>query len=538
MRRAAALTVIAAGCLAMTVLVTWPQAAHMSGQLISHDDPYFSIWRLSWIAHALATSPGDLFNGNTFYPTQTTLAFSDATLLQGLLAAPFLWLGVSQVLVYNVLLIAGIAGSGIGMFVLARYLTGAIGPAIVAAAIFTMAPYRIEHAMHLELQWTMWMPLAFWAAHRAVDEESRRFAILTGLFLWLQVMSCVYYGVFLGITLAAFVPVVLIASGRRGLRALPHLLLGGAIAVLLTLPYAWVYYQASRNVGTRDPLEVLRYSAQPLSYAASASTSWLWGWTANRWGAMELRLYPGVVTLILALLSLKHREKRWVLAYAVVAIFAVAMSFGMNNPVYRSLADHVPALLGFRAPARFAIIAMSGLAMLAALGAQAIAESRTESRRRALIVFACALIAIDFAQRPLGLMKNPLTPVPAVYKALAMTPPGGVVDIPMPLASSLPGPDALYSAWSTSHWRPLLNGYSGYYPRDYLTTLRYMVTFPDDAAIERLRERDVKYIVLHEALMKQPAYTDLLLRLASRPDVQHHGSYDDGLGRSELFVLE
>ncbi len=45
------------------------------------------------------------------------------------------------------------------MFVLARHLIGAMAPALVAAAIFTMAPYRIEHFMHLELQWTMWMPL-------------------------------------------------------------------------------------------------------------------------------------------------------------------------------------------------------------------------------------------------------------------------------------------------------------------------------------------------------------------------------------------
>jgi hypothetical protein len=114
------LTAVAVGCVAMTVFVTWPQAAHLGGRLISHDDPYFSIWRLSWIARALATSPADLFNGNTFYPAKNTLAFSDATLLQGALAAPWLWAGVSQVLVYNLLLFAGIAASGVAMFVLAR----------------------------------------------------------------------------------------------------------------------------------------------------------------------------------------------------------------------------------------------------------------------------------------------------------------------------------------------------------------------------------------------------------------------------------
>ena len=50
--------------------------------------------------------------------------------------------------------------------------------------------------MHLELQWTMWMPLTFWAVHRAVAVSARS-APLVGVFLWLQIISCVYYGVFL-----------------------------------------------------------------------------------------------------------------------------------------------------------------------------------------------------------------------------------------------------------------------------------------------------------------------------------------------------
>ena len=61
-----------------------------------------------------------LFDANIFHPETGTLAYSDATLLQGLIGAPLLWVGVSPVLVYNLLLLTGIAGSGVGMFVLAR----------------------------------------------------------------------------------------------------------------------------------------------------------------------------------------------------------------------------------------------------------------------------------------------------------------------------------------------------------------------------------------------------------------------------------
>ena len=159
---------------ALTVIITWPLALHLSTRVPGHDDPLFSIWRLAWIAHALAHDPCHLFDANIFYPHPRTLAYSDAMLFEGLLAAPFLWAGVNPVLVYNLMFLAGIVSSGAGMFVLARYLTGDIRAALVSAVVFTLAPYRIEHFIHLELQWTVWMPLTLWALHRTFDEGTLR----------------------------------------------------------------------------------------------------------------------------------------------------------------------------------------------------------------------------------------------------------------------------------------------------------------------------------------------------------------------------
>src|SRR5260370_21605996 len=99
----------------------------------NHDNPQFIIWRLAWVAHALITDPGHLFDGNIFYPARNTLAFSDAMMVEGALAAPLFWLGVSPILIYNTLLLGGIAASGIAMFVLARHLLGGGGPPVAPA---------------------------------------------------------------------------------------------------------------------------------------------------------------------------------------------------------------------------------------------------------------------------------------------------------------------------------------------------------------------------------------------------------------------
>ena len=74
----------AAGLLvALTVIVTWPVGLHLGTRVPGHDDPLFSIWRLSWIAHALVSEPNHLFDANIFYPHLRTLAYSDAMLFEG-----------------------------------------------------------------------------------------------------------------------------------------------------------------------------------------------------------------------------------------------------------------------------------------------------------------------------------------------------------------------------------------------------------------------------------------------------------------------
>src|SRR5829696_6453971 len=112
--------------------MTWPQALVFNTHAYDHYDVFFNLWRLRWIAHALATSPFELFNGNIFLPDPGVLAYSDAMLVEGVLAA---------------------------------------------GVIFAFAPYRFEHYMHMELQWTVWCPWAFWALQRTLETGSIGFGL-------------------------------------------------------------------------------------------------------------------------------------------------------------------------------------------------------------------------------------------------------------------------------------------------------------------------------------------------------------------------
>src|SRR5262249_42220752 len=160
------------------------------------------------------------------------------------------------------------------------------------------------------------VPFTFWALHRAIDDRSWRFGILAGIGFWLQLLSCVYYGVFFAILLVAFVPLLLVFSGRRGLGALARICVGFSVALGLSLPYLWPYLIASRALGGRDLAEIARYSAHPSNYLSASSLSLLWGWTSDRWGDRELRLFPGVVAVVLSLFSVANRSWRWTVLYA------------------------------------------------------------------------------------------------------------------------------------------------------------------------------------------------------------------------------
>jgi hypothetical protein len=511
--------------------MTWPLALHLSTGIPEHDDPLFSIWRLAWIAHVV---PGDLrhlFDANIFYPHQRTLAYSDATLLEGILAAPFLWMRMNPVFVYNLVFLAGIVSSGAGMFVLARYLTGNIGAALVSAMIFTLAPYRIEHFVHLELQWTVWMPLTLWAVHRTFDEGTMRSGVLAGVFLWLQVISCVYYGAFLSLITGALTLLLMAARPDDVRRAIGPLCCGALLAAVLTLPYAMPYLANTQELGPRPADEVAMFSAERASYITAPPQNWLWGWTGWRYQGDERHLFPGLVGFALALVGLAWRPRRVVWIYLALMLLAVELSLGLNGALYRWLYDHVFTFRGFRAPARFAILACCAMAVLAGFGVRYLQRlvGPSPARRRLLVTVALIAIGVESGTARITLIAQPTAP-PPVYRFLKTQERSVVIEFPISGITT-------YMFWSIFHWHSLVSGYSGYTPRDVVDTMALMETFPDDDSVARLRELDVRYVLIHQAFYQPAEYAELMERLAVRAELIPSGGYRDWIGNTQVFEI-
>ena len=163
LRRPGGHAVVALAFLGVAVAMTWPLGRFWHPVLPQWDDSNFNVWRLAWVAHQLKTDPLHLFDTNVFYPATNTLAFSDAMLLLGVSAAPLIWLGVHPFIVHNIAVIASFWLAAYFGYRLCHRLTGETAPSILGGIIFGFAPYRYGHIAHLELLWTVFMPLGLWA---------------------------------------------------------------------------------------------------------------------------------------------------------------------------------------------------------------------------------------------------------------------------------------------------------------------------------------------------------------------------------------
>src|SRR3954469_15383201 len=184
------------GFTALALILLAPLSLHPAGVARLDGDGQFSIWNVAWVAHALTTDPLNVWNANIFYPSRMTLAYSEANLLAGLLAAPVYALSHSPVLALNLVLIASFVLSAVAMFALVSYLTGDRRAGAVSGVAFGFCPFVFAHLSHIQLLMTAGLPLSLLCFHRLSDAPSPKRGGALGLALAAQTYACAYYGIF------------------------------------------------------------------------------------------------------------------------------------------------------------------------------------------------------------------------------------------------------------------------------------------------------------------------------------------------------
>ncbi|HYM22882.1 MAG TPA: hypothetical protein VEU08_06730 [Vicinamibacterales bacterium] len=529
----------------LTAVMTYPQVLHLRDGVHDDGDPLLNAWTLAWVAHALPTAPAHVFAANIFYPERRTLAYSETLIAPGVAAAPLRWIGVGPILVYNIVFLSGFIVSGVGVALLVRRLTERPAAGVLAGLVFAFLPYRIDHYPHLQLQQTQCLPFALWAFHRLLASGRLRDGILFGALTAGQVLSCMYYGLFLVPYFTVVCGTMLIVRWMRNplaaRRTIAALAVSAAIAGATVFPVAKAYLGAREVVGERKADEVVAGSATLWNYLGPPDENVVFASAFSRFAEPERRLFPGFIALALAIVGLaRARGGSAQLAYALGLLLAVDVSLGFNGITYRALYDHVLPFRGLRIPARMGIIAGFSLAILAGYGAAWIGDRIRPQRAAGWSLAAIgALMLVEYASRPIDLMIVPTQP-PAVYADMVRD----VGDTPTAALAEFPAgdrDDPTYLYYSTFHWQHLVNGYSGFFPPWYRTYLAAMSTLPGDEGIRVAKNHEARYLIVHGERLFGARYPELVDGLDRRADVKlisrHPAEREGQHGEASLYRI-
>jgi hypothetical protein len=385
------------------------------------------------------------------------------------------------------------------MFLLVQSLAKDWRGALVAGVSFALTPIRFDQYSHLQLQLTYLMPLGLYFVHGVVSSSrTGRRAVGFGLALGGLFLSCVYYTLFFSVVLAVFVPLLVLLS--RPVR-FKSLVLAAAIAAtmaaVVSTPAMRAYQRNRQSAADRSIDDFARGSAAPADYWRSQNWNLLYGDPARR-GPAERNLFTGYSLPVLAGTSVLASPSVAV-PYLAATVLSFDASLGINGWTYPWLYRLLSPFRSLRVPSRFAMLVSMFLAVLAGLGVSAVlARVQSVRGQRLLLALALGTIVVESANRPLPLAEMPAR-IPGVYHYLAALPPGPVFEYPISHLEGRSGPqDATYMYYSTAHWKPLLNGYSGFAPPSYFELRDRMATFPEPEAIEYLRQRGARYLLAHE----------------------------------------
>jgi hypothetical protein len=491
------------------VMHTWPLAT-APGVLSRNDtaDTVHKEWIIAWDAHQLASDPRHLFDTNTFYPERDTLAYSDHLLVQSIMGAPLLWSGASPVLVYNLLVLAGLALTGWTTSLVVERWTGNRVAAMLSGSLMAFNSLSLTRFPELQDQHLEFFPLALYALDRLLTTPRVAYAAqLTGWFV-LQALTGGYLFVFTSISLMAAVlvrPADWVGSRVRRVAGL--LLLSAIVAGVVLAPFLLPYMRVSREQGfTRSLAEVSEFSAHLTDYLATGGRLHFSVWS-HRFVNKDA-LFPGMIASCLAITALVggvawgDRRARMAVAFGVLAF---AVSFGPAFPLYTVMIRVFPIMSGIRGAVRAGQLFLAAIALLAGFG-WVLLDRRFERRGVALGIALLLGVHVEALRAPIHY--RAFHGISPIFDTLKTSDRALVACFPFPgPLEEFQNADCLLA--STRFWQPLVNGYSSFIPASYYREAVALAAFPEGTTLQYLKQLGVTHVIVFIDKLSAPRVAHL-----------------------------
>ncbi len=497
---------------------------------IDRYDSALCSWVLAWDCYQFFGGDGRLFDANILHPQKNTLAYSEHFLGQALWVWPFRLLGFTPGGLHNAALLLAFALNGFIPFLVVRRLFRSTAAGFVAGCIYAYAPYRYGHLAHLHVEFVFWIPALFYFLIRYAQIGGAIRAAAIAVCFWQQAWASNYTLVFLFYPTAIVFGWYFVRFCREHKRILwSHLAAWIIVAGFLmytTLPYLAVRESTGFH---RNVEEASIYSANFQSYLSAPPNNYIYGgvtWT-NRLGAAEGFLFPGLVTLGLFVLAgwlLWRRGRRpmppvgeialssqavrflWI-ATVVTILFAMGplIHWG-TDPLFKGpmyfFHKHAIGFEGLRSYARWHIVTLAVLifpASYAFLWLKRVIDRRCSGHAAGIIatIATCFLIVAegygmaDYVPQEERLASQ----APPVYHWLSdQSGRFAIIEYPYRLR---PQVERRYMYFSCYHWKPLVNGDSGWLPGAVRETIHIVRNPTTREAANWFREHNVRYLIFH-----------------------------------------
>jgi hypothetical protein len=311
-------------------------------------------------------------------------------------------------------------------------------------------------------------------------------------------------------------------------------LIAGAAVAVLFLPYV----TTSRSLGlTRTDQEIWEFGATPVSYLSPSRRSFYFGseargllhsWLgagARAFSQPERALFAGFLPTCLFFVGAfaRWRGRReappdlWERGLALSGLLCFLLTFPW---IYAPLMRVVPGMSGMRVPPRFYTFVSLTLVFFAGRGVDFLRDRVRAPRARAALILALAAgLVLELAPGPLRW--GPVAreeDFPAVYRWIAREPEvRALVELPIHRDTR----ENQYIYYSTLHWKPLANGYSGYMPPAHERLTERIRFLPERDGLDLLRELGISHLVIHaESPRRAAALRDWETRFAAGEDRQ------------------
>lgn len=474
--------------LLLTLILTYPLIVHFTTHIAGNGgDGWQNVWNMWWMKKALMdmhTNP--YYTDYLFQPTGSTLIFQTMNPFNAVLSIPLQY-AFNLVITYNVIFVMSFMLCGFSMYLLALHITNNKFASLVAGFIFCFSPYHMAHGLgHLQLVSMQFIPLFILYLIKMTEEGgSDRHAITASVFLVLVALCDWYYLFFCFMFLALFV--IHTAWMRRF--DFKILVKRAAIVFALTFLALSPYFiamikEATTNIiigahsPENSPPNLLSFFipnpiltiGRSVDFFRIASGSFI----RNQ---LENSNYMGYCVLFLSLYAfIKLRKKNPIVNLLLLSgVIFFILSLGMHLHVGGKEFRNIPLPYNFLyktvfffkftgVPARFDVMLVVSLSLLAALGLKELFVIRNWLKRRIVVGAGIFFIFIEYLAVPFGIN---FTGIPQFCRDMAKDPSDYTV-IAVSNRSK-----ALY--YQTIHNKKMFGGYISRQP---LHTEEYLKSMP------------------------------------------------------------